>query len=67
MATDVVTLPREEFELLKKCQRIVESDFEEKFTKKFIEDIKKARKEYKKGEFVKFSTKKAALDYLDSL
>ena len=65
--TETVTIPREDFELLKKCQRIVESDFEEKFTKKFVEDVKKARQEYEKGEFVKFSSKKAALDYLDSL
>ena len=39
---ETVTIPKKEYELLVKCKRIVESEFEERFSEKFIRDIKKA-------------------------
>ena len=64
---ETVTIPKDEYKLLVKCKNIVESEFEEKFSKKFIKDVKKAEEEYKKGNFVRFSNKEEAKKYLDSL
>ena len=51
MNKEIVTIPRKEYELLLKCKHIVESEFEEKFSEKFIKEIKESREEYKRGEF----------------
>ena len=64
---ETVTIPKEEYKRLVKCRSIVESEFEEKFSKKFIEDVKKAEEEYSKGNFVRFRDKEEAKKYLDSL
>ena len=34
MASDIVSIPKEEFDFLVKCRRLVESEFEEKYSKK---------------------------------
>ena len=64
---ETVTIPKKEYELLVKCKRIVESEFEERFSEKFIRDIKKAEEEYKEGNFVRFDSRAAAKEHLDSL
>lgn len=53
MAKETVTIPKEEYRLLVKCRHIVESEFEEKFSKEFIEEVKESEEAYKKGEFVR--------------
>ena len=65
MASDVVSIPRDEFDFLVKCRRIVESEFEEKYSKKFIEEVKASEEAYKKGEFVRFKTVKEAKAFFD--
>ena len=64
---ETITIPKDEYERLVKCRHIVESEFEEKFSKKFIEDVKNAEEEYKKGNFVRFNNKGEAKKYLNSL
>ena len=64
---ETVTIPKKEYNLLVKCKRIVESEFKEKFSEKFIRDIKKAEEEYKKGHFVRVDSRSAAKAHLDSL
>ena len=54
MVNDVVTIPKEEYDMLVKCRHIVESEFEEKFSAEFIRDIKKSEAAFKKGDFVRF-------------
>ena len=64
---DAVTIPKEEFELLVKCRRIVDSDFEEKFSDEFIKAVKKSEEDYKKGKFIRFSSKEGMIKHLDAL
>jgi len=65
--TETITIPKKEYKLLIKCRHIVKSEFEERFSKKFIKDVRKAEDKYKKGNFVKFDNKSEATKYLDSL
>lgn len=65
--SETVTIPKKEYDRLIKCKRIVESEFEEKFSKKFIEDIKKAEEEYRKGEFVEVKNSEERKKLFDSL
>ncbi len=67
MESDVVSIPREEFELLVKCRRIVDSDFEEKFTDEFIKAVKKSEEDYRKGRFIRFTGKEEMIKHLDAL
>ena len=67
MATDVVTIPKEEYDFLLKCKHVVETDFEGKFSKKFIQDIKESQKAYKKGDFVRVKNSKERKKLFDSL
>ncbi|MAG91725.1 hypothetical protein CMO83_03550 [Candidatus Woesearchaeota archaeon] len=64
---ETVTIPKDEYELLVKCRHIIESDFEEKFSKEFVEEVKKSEEEYNKGEFARFGNSEEAKKYLDSL
>lgn len=65
--TETITIPKKEYKLLIKCKHIVKSEFEERFSKKFVQDVKKAEDEYRKGNFVRFDNKSEARKYLDSL
>lgn len=65
--TETITIPKEQYKLLLKCKEIVESDFEVKFSKKFIKALKKSEKEYKKGEFVTVKSSQERKKLFDSL
>ena len=67
MLKDVVTIPKEEYELLIKCKHIVESEFEENFSKQFIKEIKESEEAYRKGEFVKIKNPIDRKKLFDSL
>ncbi len=67
MGSDTVAISREEYELLVKCRHIVESEFEEKFSKEFIKAVKKSEEAYKKGEFVVVKNSKDRKKLFDSL
>ena len=67
MDTEVVTIPKEEYDLLVKCKHIVESEFEEKYSKEFIKDIKESEEAYKKGEHVSVKNSKERRKLFDSL
>jgi len=64
---ETVTIHKKEYKLLVKCRNIVNSDFEEKFSKEFIRGVKKSEEAFRKGDFVRFTNKKDAKEYLDSL
>ena len=67
MASDIVSIPKEEFDFLVKCRHLVESEFEEKYSKKFIEEVKESEEAYKKGEFVRIKSSKERKKLFDSL
>lgn len=65
MTTSVVTIPKEDYELLLKCKHIVESEFEEKFSEKFIKAVKESERAYKEGKYVRFNNVKEAKAFFD--
>ena len=65
MSKEIVTIPKEEYELLIRCRHIVESDFEEKFSEKFIKEIKESEEAYKRGDYIRFKNAKEAKKYFD--
>ena len=67
MSKEIVTIPKEEYELLLKCRHIVESEFEEKFSEKFIREIQESEEAYKKGEFVRVKNSEDRKRLFDSL
>lgn len=67
MVSDVVTIPKKEYELLVKCKHIVESEFEENFSDEFIKAVKESEEEYKRGEFVRVKNSEERRKLFDSL
>lgn len=65
--SETIEIPKKEYDFLVKCKHIVKAEFEERFSKKFIADVKKAEDEYRKGDFVRFDSSRDATKYLDSL
>lgn len=64
---ELITIPREEYLFLMRCRHVVESEFEEKFSKKFIQEIKESQDAYRRGDFVKFKNVKEAKAFFDKL
>lgn len=67
MASDVVTIPKKEYELLLKCKHIVESEFEENFSEEFIKAVKESEEACRKGEFVRVKSSEERRKLFDSL
>ena len=65
MTSKLVTIPKEEYDLLIKCKKIIESDFEEKFSEEFILAVKESEKEYRNGEYLKFKNAEEAKKHFD--
>jgi len=45
-----VCIPRERYEYLIKCERLVDMEFEEKFSDAFIAEVKESEEAYGRGE-----------------
>ena len=65
MASNVVTIPKKEYELLLKCKHIVKSDFEENFSENFIKAIKESEEQYRKGNYLRFKNLEEAKRHFD--
>ncbi len=49
---ETVCIPRERYEYLIKCERLVDMEFEEKFSDDFIAEVKEREEAYKRGEYI---------------
>lgn len=56
MESELVTISREEYELLITCRHVVESEFEERFSQQFIQAVKVSEEAFKRGDTVKVKT-----------
>ena len=65
--TRTVYISRERYEYLIECERLVELEFEERFSVAFIKEVKESVKDYKEGRFKRFKTVKEAKRYLNTL
>lgn len=48
---ETVCIPRERYEYLLKCERLVDMEFEEKFSEEFIAEVKESEEAYRRGEY----------------
>ncbi len=65
--TETVCIPKKRYDYLIGCERLVDMEFEEKFSKKFIMEVKESEEAYNKGEFVKVKDSKDRKNIFDSL
>ena len=65
MSREIVTIPKKEYELLVKCRRIVESEFEENFSEDFIKAVKESEEEYRKENYPRFKNLEEAKRHFD--
>ena len=64
---ETVCIPRKRYEFLVECERVVDMEFEEKFSEKFIKEVKASEEAYKKGEFVRVRNSEERRKLFDSL
>ena len=62
-----VCISRERYERLIECEKLVDLEFEERFSEPFIKELRESLKDYKEGRFKRFKTMKEAKRYLDTL
>jgi len=53
VGSGTVTIPEEEYQVLMRCRHIVESEFEEKFSKRFMEHVRESEEAYQRGDVVR--------------
>ena len=62
-----VNISKERYEFLIKCERLVRMEFEEKFSKEFIMEVKESEAVYNKGEYIEVvngSERKKLFDFI---
>ena len=64
---ETICIPRQRYEYLLKCERVIDMQFEEKVSKEFIMDVKKSEEAYKKGEYIEVNSKKERKRLFNSL
>ena len=62
-----VAISKEEYELLLKFRKIVESDFEEKFSASLVNKVRRSEKAYRQGKFIRVKTHKERRKLFESL
>ncbi len=65
--SDTVCIPRKRYEYLIKCERLIDMEFEESFSREFIEEVKESEGAYKTGEFVEVKSSDDRKKLFDSL
>ena len=49
---ETICIPRKRYEYLIKCERLVDMEFEEKFSDEFIAEVKESEEAYARGEYI---------------
>ena len=62
-----VCIPKERYEYLIECERLVDMEFEERFSETFIKEVRESEIDYEEGRFKEFKTMEEVKDYLDNL
>jgi len=65
--TEVVTIPRKEYEFLQSCVRILYEGSREQFRPEFIRRVRNAQRQLAEGKGVALNTRKQLRDHLESL
>lgn len=64
---ETICLSKERYEYLVKCERLVDLEFEDKFSTEFIKEAKESEEAYKKGEFIRVKNSKERRKLFESL
>ncbi|MBU0569020.1 hypothetical protein KKC52_13375 [bacterium] len=64
---ETICIPQKRYEYLIKCERIVDMEFEENFSKEFITEVKESEEAYRKGEYVEARNKEERKKLFESL
>lgn len=64
---ETICIPTERYEYLIKCERLVDMEFEEKFSKEFIAKVKESEEAYIKGEYIEVKSKEERKELFESL
>ncbi len=65
--SETICIPKERYEYLVKCERLVDMEFEEKFSKDFIDEVRESEEAYKSGDFIKVRNSVERKKTFDSL
>lgn len=67
MAETTICIPKERYEYLTKCERLVDMEFEEKFSREFIAEVRESEEAYKRGEYIEVKNKEERKKIFNSL
>ena len=62
-----VCISRERYEYLIKCERLVDMEFEEKFSDEVIAEVKESEEAYRRGEYIEVKDKEEREKLFESL
>jgi hypothetical protein len=65
--SETICIPKERYEFLLNCEKLVESEFNEKFSKEFLKEVKKSEEAFKKGEYIEVKSSSDRDQIFDSL
>ena len=65
--SDTICIPRERYEYLIKCERLVDMEFEDLFSDSFVKEVRDSEEDYESGRYDRFKYLKDARKHLDSL
>jgi len=63
---ETICITKERYEYLTKCERLVDMEFGENFSKKFITEVRESEEAYRKGEYKEVRSKKDRIKLFDS-
>ena len=55
---ETICIPRKRYEYLIKCERLVDMEFEEKFSDEFIAEVKESEEAYARGEYIEVKNRR---------
>jgi hypothetical protein len=65
--SETICIPKERYEFLLSCEKLVDSEFNEKFSDEFLKEVKKSEEAYKKGDYIEVKNSSDRDEIFDSL
>ena len=64
---ETVCIPWERYEYLIKCERLVDMEFEEKFSDEVIAEVRESEEAYRRGEYIEVKNREERGKLFESL
>ena len=65
--SDTVCLPKDRYDFLLKCEKLVDAEFNEKFSKGLVKAVAASEEAYNKGDFIEVKDSDARKKLFESL